>query len=689
MTDRISEMRKFFITEKRHHAMRQAPNDAYCLANRFQAENTPPLARAVLRLKYMLENEVPVVFDFEKIALLRTVPQVPELFTKAEDDDLRSRYWLHETGDFNNFAPDYMLLIGRGFTAVRQELVDALAGFDADSSRAAFVYACLETLDLLSAFAERYRQKAVACGNTTVAASFSHIPANPPRTLLEAFQFFRLLHYGLWCANSYQATVGRLDQFFYPYYVADMAAHRYDADTMLELCEEFFLSFNRDSDLYPGVQQGDNGQTLVLGGMNPDGSDSYNAFSALLLTASLNLRLIDPKINLRVSRDTPLSRYVEATMLTRQGLGFPQYLNDDVNIPALLQWGYDRQDAYNYSAAACWELIIPGQGADVPNADGYNFAGVVLSAIQRKLADCESFDVLLAFVKEDMEKEAGRLIDKYRDLYLFPAPLTALMMHGCGVTGFDVLEGCKYQNIGFHGVGLSTAADSLCAVRYLIYETGQATAQQLLQALSDNFDNEPQMLSLLRLKAPKVGNNDDAADSVMTLLLNQFADALEGHKNDRGGVYRAGTASAMYYIWYGDTLPATPDGRKTGEPLPANYSPSLFAKLRGPLSTVLSFTKPNLVRTANGGPLTLELHDTVFHSEDSTEKVAQIVKLFIDRGGHELQINAVNRENMLEAQKRPADFTNMIVRVWGWSGYFVELGKEYQDQIIKRTEFMV
>ncbi len=145
----------------------------------------------------------------------------------------------------------------------------------------------------------------------------------------------------------------------------------------------------------------------------------------------------------------------------------------------------------------------------------------------------------------------------------------------------------------------------------------------------------------------------------------------------------------MFYIKFSENLPATADGRKYGEAIPANYSPSLFARCSGPVSIITSFTKPDLTRTANGGPLTLELHDTMFKNPEAIAKTAFLVKSYIDLGGHQLQLNAVNRDMLIDAQKNPEDHRNLIVRVWGWSGYFTELDKEYQDHIIARCEYTV
>ena len=690
MNERIAMMRKFFVFDKEHVQYRKEPADIYMLAEQWKKAGLSDLQRTVERVRYVVEQETPHVFPFEKIALMRTVTEVQEIFTKEEMDEIRAHHWVHESGDFNNIAPDYATVIGKGFDVVKEEIAASKQAHADDPDRVAYLDAMDQMLDLMTEIAKKYRIEAEKVGNKIVAEMFAKIPAKPAETLLEAFQFFRLVHYGMWCANNYQACVGRADQFFYPYYQKDMKEGRLDEESALELVEEFFLSFNRDADMYPGVQQGDNGQSLVLGGRNPDGSDSYNELSALMLRSCLELKLIDPKINLRLDKETPFERYMQATELTKVGIGFPQYMNDDVNIPALLHWGYEKEDAYNYAVAACWELIIPGKGADIPNANGLSFAKVVHDAAERYLSSCDTYEAFEEKVHEMLDAEVDRLVEETKNNYMIPSPMMSIFMTGCIENGQDALDCCRYRNIGFHAPGLSTGADSLAAIRDIIYDKQCATPDELLAALRDDFSKaeEEGLRDALRYETPKMGMDDDAVDMIGMKLLNWAADALEGRTTESGGIYRVGTASAMYYIEFGESLGATADGRRSKEPLPCNYSPSLFAKALGPISTVKSFTKTDLSRVANGGPLTIELHDTVFHAPDAIEKVAQLVKLYIDRGGHQLQINAVNRENMLDAQIHPERWRNMIVRVWGWSGYFVELDKEYQDQIIARTEFV-
>ena len=183
-----------------------------------------------------------------------------------------------------------------------------------------------------------------------------------------------------------------------------------------------------------------------------------------------------------------------------------------------------------------------------------------------------------------------------------------------------------------------------------------------------------------------MGNADPRADEIAKRVIAFWGHVFDGKRNDRGGVFRPGTGSAMYYIWHAREIPASADGRLKGEPLSANWAPALDVPVKGPVSVVRSFTEPDLGLVCNGGPLTIEIHDSAFAMPDGVEKVAHLVKFFIERGGQQLQINTINRETLLDAQAHPERHRHLIVRVWGWSGYFIELDKEYQDQIIKRVE---
>jgi len=688
MKERIKAMREFFVVEKQQRKSWQIAEDPYILANQYQEKGISDIERATERLIYVLKKEKPVVYRDERIAFTRTVKTIPELYTKEECAKLKEEHWIHERGDVCNINVDYTMLLDVGIVDKLKELEEIKKNFELENKTDKVEYLSLQIkiLEQVLELAKAYRQEAIKVGNQLVAQTLATVPAKAPESFLEALQMFRIIHYVMWCGNNYHNTIGRFDQYIYPYLKADMEKGVYDEESALELVEEFFLTFNRDSDLYPGMQQGDNGQSMVLGGLNEDGSDSYNILSELCLNASLELKLIDPKINLRVHKKTPMDTYVLGTKLTKQGLGFPQYSNDDVVIPGLIKLGYDKQDAYNYVMAACWEFIVPGVAMDIPNIESLSFTDAVEKAVFSDLTNCDTYQDFEDKVKGYIKKQVDILCERVKNIYMYPAPYLSIMMHECSKMGKDISKGAKYNNYGFHGTGLSTATDSLAAIRKYVYEENYIDAKSMLEALGNDFVGYEELCNKLRYETPKMGNNDDYVDGIAVMLLETFAKVLEDRENDRGGIYRAGTGSAMYYIWQAKEMGATPDGRHKGEGFGCNYSPSIFSKCRGPVSIIQSFTKPDLRKTINGGPLTLELHDTLFRNEDSIYKTATMVKSFIDLKGHQLQLNAVNKDVMLDAQKHPEHYRNLIVRVWGWSGYFVELDKEYQDHIIQRME---
>lgn len=680
------------IRSKQHHSYRREMSEKelmeICAA--YRDKRLTHSRRAALRLAAFLNCERPVIISGERISGIRTLPDLPGIYQPEEWEQIVGSHFIHEQGRVCNISPDYAETIAIGLLAKKEQAESILAHALASGevSRTQFLEDAIICIDAVIRFADQYAMEAAESGNMEQAAVLKRVPKYGARTFHEALQSFRIIHFALWCAGNYHNTVGRFDQYLLPYYKADLKAGHLTNDQALDLLEEFFLSFNRDSDLYTGMQQGDNGQSLVLGGLDENGNDCFNELSELCLLASLELGVIDPKINLRVHKGTDLRTYVLGTQLTKRGLGFPQYSNDDVVIPGLLENGYSRRDASNYVTAACWEWIVPGCGMDIPNIGAVSLAKLTRDGVMNHLLECTSFDELMKHIRAELILETAQIADSHRNLYMEPAPYLSVLMNGCIEQARDISRGAKYNNYGLHGTGFSTAVDSLAAVREIVFEKHLVSAERLISAMEHDFNGEETLCNQLRSEAPKFGRDHSATD-LARQLIDLFADSVNGLENERGGCYRAGTGSAMYYLWHASSLGATPDGRHAGEALAANFSPSLFVRGGGPVSVIKNFALPNLYRAANGGPLTLELHDTVFRNMESVEKVAALVKAYIDLGGHQLQLNAVNREAMLEAQFRPEDYHNMIVRVWGWSGYFVELDREYQEQIIARIEYMV
>ena len=305
-------------------------------------------------------------------------------------------------------------------------------------------------------------------------------------------------------------------------------------------------------------------------------------------------------------------------------------------------------------------------------------------AARRRDAEVFFGDVKEEF-KAEVQRRADALVKKYRHVEILPGPFVSVISTDCIKKARDISKGAKYNNFGIHGTGIAVAVDSLASVRELVFEKKLVTLPELVSLLDSDFAGRDDVRAAAKA-APKMGNADARADDLAKWLIDFWGHAFDGKKNDRGGIFRPGTGSAMYYIWHTRDVPASADGRLKGEPLSANYAPSLDVPVKGPVSVVRSFTEPDLGPVCNGGPLTIEIHDSAFAMPDGVEKVAHLVKFFIDRGGHQMQINTINRDTLLDAQAHPERHRHLIVRVWGWSGYFIELDKCYQDQIIKRVE---
>lgn len=585
-----------------------------------------------------------------------------------------------------NMTPDYETMLTKGMDRVREEVLEKIVS--CDEMQKDFYEAVLLTLDAALELADRYREAAKNAGAEELYKALCRVPHKQAETLHEACVFMKFITFTLHCNRNTHMTFGRFDQYMKPYFEHDLENGK-TREELLELVEEFFISINYDGDLYPGVQQGDNGQSLVLGGCDKEGNNAFSDFSKLCMEASLELQLIDPKINLRVNKETPIELLEFGTLMTKQGLGFPQYNNDDIVIPGLVKLGYSLEDARDYAVAACWELIIPGKGMDLANIKTLNFPKVIAETVNANLEKCDSFEELFEFVEKGIGLECDCLIEQTNHLKLGCSPYLSVYVRGCLESGKDVSQGgAIYNNYGFHGAGIATAADSLAAIKEVIYEKQEYTKEELLEALHCNFEGYNELRNRL-LSCPKMGNNIPAVDDIASKLMSAYSNYLKGKKNAVGGIFRAGTGSAMEYILSAEKVPATADGRKASTPYGCSFSPSLECRLTGPLSCIKSFTKHDMTEIINGGPLTLEIHSSTFRNDEGIKKVAQLVRAFIELGGHQLQLNAINRDTLLDALENPDQYKNLIVRVWGWSGYFTELDRKYQEHIIKRTEFAV
>jgi formate C-acetyltransferase len=651
--------------------------------------------RAARLTRRMCEAERVVIEPDQQIVFTRTLLSIPPIYSEADWHRLTAGRTVHELGPISNICADWGHVLSQGLLARRAVAVATAARRAEDPTAVEFLAAAVETIDAVLDLARRYADAARSQGRAELAEILDRVPAQRPGTFHEALQSLRLMHAVVWLSGHYHVGLGRFDQYMWPYLEADLEAGRLDQARAEELLCEFFVSLNRDTDLYPGVQQGDNGQSLMLGGVTREGLVGLNPLTAMALRAARDVAMIDPKINLRITKDTSLELLTLAAELTAQGLGFPQYSNDEVVIPALVAHGYDLEDARDYTVAACWEFSIPGKGMEVVNIGAVSMPAAVDAAICAVLPVGGAMTAILDRVEAEMSRQAADAVARYRRLLLPPAPYYSVLMDGCLESGRDLSEGLKYNNFGIHGAGSASAADALAAVDACVFRKRSVAPADLLAALGATFDQYDSLRREL-LEAPKVGNHDDRADRMLVALFDRFAHACEalGH-NGRGGIVRPGSGSAMYYVWLAAGHPgmcepvvgATADGRRAAEYFSANLAPSPGVRVGGPLSVLQSFAKIDYRRICNGGPITLELSEAIFGDAEALHKVALLVRSFALLGCQQLQLNTINVAKLHEAKRHPERHRNLIVRVWGWSGYFCELEEPYQDHVIARHAF--
>lgn len=708
MTDRLKELCNF--TRRRGFARYRSCGEARAV----RAEGREQYRQTQLFCMRCSE-EKPIVLKDERIAFMRTQKNLANfadmkrftlkwtlkviriIFERVQllCHKLNPRYCPRRRigSVIQNTTVDYAQIMESGFAGRIALAQSMMAGAKTDRQKE-FLSCTVDAMNALLELVGRYAAEAERVGNAEVARILQNVPRNKPRSFHEALQFLRVCNFSQYLAGMAHCGLGRMDQYLWPYYKQDVDSSRITRSEAAELLAEFFISLNRDTDLYPGVQQGDNGQSVMLGGCDPNTGDSaINDLTYLILEVSREVRLIDPKINVRIDRNTPLKLLELGSQLTACGLGFPQYSNDDVVIPALVKKGYALEDARNYSVAACWEFVIPGKGADYVNAGAVSFPHAVDWALRREVKRGSfSEDRFRRSIKRDVEVQVKSIL-RWNMMRFTPHPYLSALFDGAIEARCDFVESAKYHFTGVHGAGGANAADAMAAILETHAKKGDAGLKELLAAQDGNFTHAEGLREYLVNEAPKVGTANEIADGCLKYLFDTYADISEGVP-----CFRPGTGSAMFYVWLADEknhpkgfieplVGATSDGRLKNAPLGASLAPANEARVRGVMSVFRSFAGIDYSRMMNGGPVTIELSHSVFDSPMGTTKLGQLIQYFAAIGGQQLQLNVLDVNELEDAIKHPERHRNLIVRVWGWSGYFVELAPEYQRQIIKRHRY--
>jgi len=619
-------------------------------------------------------------------------------------------YWAYGITQ-NHSVRDFAKVILIGFGGIRDEVRRCMRSCDITDPEFAHSMAFLRAAEAVCdagiilgrRYADTARAMATQCDDpqrkqelSEIAQVCRQVPERGARTLREAVQALWFTHI-LTCAEDgiNANSIGRLDQYLYPYYECDVNAGTLDYEGAVELMAELACKLYRDYDV----------QQICLAGQTPDGTDAANDMTYAVLDATERLGLIRC-ISVRLHSGSPRKLLLQSARMLLRGGGIPFFFLDEAIVPALESFGVRHEHALDYAPIGCVEITIPGKAAPHPVSGAINVAkcmelalfdgndprtGEQLGPRTGALEDHATFDDFVAAYKQQVEHAArlvvhccnrGQLIQIERE----PLPLYSTLTDNCIARGRDIHDGGALYN--YHSImvyGVPNVADSLLAVKKAIYEEGSVSAGQLLEALRTNFDgDEPLRQELLRL--PKYGNDQAEVDGLAADVAAHFCDYLREFRAPFGGFYAAHLFTFVWHIDHGKHTGATPDGRRAGEPLAYSLSPQQGRDVTSLTAMMKSLARIPHCKAAGSSSAIIEIDPSNFHGEAGEKLMADIIRSGIDMGIGQMQFNVTSAERLLKAQQDPEHYGNVQVRVSGYSSKFSLLSREIQDHIIARTK---
>ena len=541
------------------------------------------------------------------------------------------------------------------------------------------------------------------------------VPAEPAESWWEALQSLHFLRMGTGLAEGGNShSVGRFDQYMIPCLMADLESGTIDPKEAQGLLECFFMKWNetQTAPAYESSQGVGNNDKLTIGGMDSAGNDSTNLLSYMVLEAHAHVHLNDPNVSVRLHRNTPDDFLKRALEVIRLGGGLPIFISDEVIVPALMANGVPLEDARNYADLGCQENVTDpnvSRGVDThghTNAGWFNLVKPVELAVYDglnpingvqvgpKTGDPRGFATMSEFVEAvksqyeyavDTNTLLNNLIE-YTYARYYPCVFHNLMHPGPRRSGVSInAGGCRFNWTGSLGVGAATAGDAMSAIDHLIYEAKETTWDELLHALRNNWQGYGDLRRKC-MNAPKYGADDDWADGHLRDLLGIYFASYESHRTPRGGRFVCGLISMSAYEMMGKRTGPTPDGRIRGEALADSTAPSRYAPALGPVSAHRSATKAiDALHTVNGVTFNQRLALSSVMTERDLSKWADMVRTYVEAGGQSVQYTVADKETLVDAQRHPDLYADLVVRVGGYSALFTELTKELQDSIIARA----
>ncbi|MCK4844492.1 MAG: glycyl radical protein [Candidatus Heimdallarchaeota archaeon] len=539
------------------------------------------------------------------------------------------------------------------------------------------------------------------------------VPANAPETFREALQHYWFIHLGVITElNTWDSfNPGRLDQHLYPFYKKGIENGTLTEEGARELLQAFWIKFNNQpSPPKVGITaQESNTYTdfclINIGGVKENGEDGANELSYLILDVIEEIRILQPSSMVQISNKTPDRLLKRALDIIKTGFGQPSIFNTDALIQEMVRQGKNIEDARNGGASGCVEVGAFGKESyiltgyfnlvkilEVTLNNGLDpITGEQIGLKTGNVNDFKTFEELLEKFKEqviyfvNIKIKGNNIVERLYATQL-PSPFLSIIIDDCIEKGKDYNDGgARYNTTYIQGVGLGTLTDSLTAIKYNVFDKKIMLMSELLDAIGTNFEKSEQLHYKLVEESPKYGNDNDYADDIMKQAFNIYFNAVDNRPNTKGGKYRINLLPTTVHIYFGSVIKATPDGRKAFEPLSEGVSPVQGVDRLGPTAVIKSASKIDHLKTG-GTLLNQKFSPQLLEDEVGINSLAHLIRSYFKMDGHQIQFNIVSAETLREAQKHPEKYKNLIVRVAGYSDYFVDLGIELQNEIIRRTE---
>jgi len=539
------------------------------------------------------------------------------------------------------------------------------------------------------------------------------VPAHAPRDFWEALQYYWFVHVGVTTEyNTWDSfNPGRLDQNLFPFYKKGLEEGTLTREWARELLEAFWVKFNNQpAPPKVGVTAEESGTytdfaLINVGGLKPDGSDGANELSYLILDVIEEMRLLQPSSMVQVSAKNPDSLLLRALKIIRTGFGQPSIFNTDAIVQELMRQGKAVEDARKGGSSGCVEAGAFGREAYI--LTGYFNMPKILEItlnngvdprtgkkIGLETGDPRNFgsfeELMSAFEKQmkhfiDIKIRGNNVVEKLFATYL-PSPFLSLFIDDCVAKGKDYHNGgARYNTRYIQGVGLGTITDMLTSLKYNVFDQKVVTMDEMLRALSQNFKGYERLRDHLLNKTPKFGNDDDYADEQARRVFDLYFNLIDGRPTVCGGKYRINLLPTTVHVYFGKVTGATPDGRLAGEPVSEGISPVQGMDRKGPTAVIKSEGKLDHIKTG-GTLLNQKFTPQLLADDEGLEKLKDLIRSYFRLMGHHIQFNVVTAETLRDAQKHPEKYRDLIVRVAGYSDYFVDCARELQDEIIRRTE---